>query len=213
MQAFIATAANTITRCVDWIWRKAGTLAFTVAIIVATAWATAHFQESKRIETSKAAAVRWHGALVTELQRVRDILPQHKKALEEALPKLKAQLDELNAGGTPTNFQLSLPYDKLTLAVWQQIQSPPLVNYLPVEWYLDVAELHQLLQIYAEVQNDLRTDTRSLVMVIGAGVRRRSDRVTVTHDLFGHVKLALALIPELDLAMLRVAEQTRKHPL
>ena len=213
MQAFIATAANTIARGVTWIWRKAGTLAFTVAIIVATAWATAHFQESKRIETSRAAATRWHDALAVELQRIRDVLPQHKKTLEEALPKLKAQLHDLNAGGTPAIFQLSVPYYSTSLAVWQQLQSPPLANYLPVEWYLDVAELHQLLQIYAEVQNDLRADIRTLAMVTGAGLQRRSDRVAVTHDLFGHVELALALIPELDRAMLRAVEQTRKNPL
>ena len=213
MRAFSAAAVNAITRNAVWIWRKGRRLAATVVIIIATAWATASFQESERIETSRAVATRWHAALVVELQRVRDVLPQHKKLLEPALTQLKAQLHDLNAGGTPAIFQLSLPYSSMSLAVWQQLQSPPLVNYLPVEWYLDVAELHQFLQMYAKVNEDLRTDFRTLAMVTGAGLQRRSDRISVTHDLFGHVELALALIPELDRAMLKVIEQTKKHPL
>ena len=213
MRAFSSATLKAITRSTAWIRRNGGRLAATVVIIIATAWATAYFHESERSETSRAVAARWHAALAVELQRVRDVLPQHKKLLEAALPKLKAQLHDLNSGGTPAIVQLSLPYSSMSLAVWQQLQFRPLVNYLPVEWYLDVAELHQRLQIYAEVKKDIRADFRTLAMVTGAGLQRRSDRVSVTHDLFGHVELALALIPGLDSAMLKVIEQTKKHPL
>ena len=213
MLGFRAAAIDFLVRTAPRTWRRARTLAPTVFLILATAWATATFQESERIDTSRAVAAQWHAALVVELERTRHSLQENKKTLETALPKLRQQIHALNAGENPAIVQLSLPYDSLPITVWEQLQSPSLAAYLPVEWYLDVAGLYEHIERYVEVKREIRTQFRSLLLLTGGGVQRREQRVYVTHELFGYVELALALVPELDSAIAGIIEQTKANPL
>lgn len=206
-------AFNFIERIASWTWRKGRTLAPTVVVILATAWATASLQESERTKTSRSVAAQWHAALVIELERTRHSLQENKEILESALPKLRQQIQALNAGENPAIVQLSLPYESLPISVWEQLQSPLLAVHLPVDWYLDVAVLYEKIQLYAEIKQDIRTQFRSLLLLTGGGVQRREQRVYVTHELLGHVELALAFVPNLDSAIAKIIEQTKANPL